>query len=370
MTPAATSTFAARARRAAAPLVALTAVCGLALTGCSGSAPGDAPVETDTVTLVVHDSFPNEEFAEAASTATGYDVEVISAGDGGELTNKLVLTAGAPIADAFFGVDNIFASRLVENDVALAYRPAEFPESGIPYAILEGEQADAGFALTPVDHGATCINIDPAWFAEQGLAEPATYEDLAKPEYQGLTALLDPTASSTGASFLVGTVAAFGEDGFADYWKSLTDNGARIEQGWSDAYYGQFTQGCEGGTKPIVVSYASSPAFTVNEDATESSTRALLDTCTRQVEYAGVLKGAANEAGAKAVVDYLVSHEFQQTIPDAMYMSPVDASVEMPEAWAKFAPEPAADQTHDLAPDEIERGREGWLKTLGDTIGL
>ena len=85
-------------RRSAAPLVA---VCGLALTGCSGSAP-DAPAETEKVTLVVHDSFPNDEFAEAASAATGYDVEVISAGDGGELTNKLVLTAGAPIADAFF----------------------------------------------------------------------------------------------------------------------------------------------------------------------------------------------------------------------------------------------------------------------------
>ncbi|WP_024356844.1 thiamine ABC transporter substrate-binding protein [Leucobacter chironomi] len=359
----------APARRSAVPFVALAAVCGLALTGCAGSAPG-TPAESEKVTLVVHDSFPNDEFAEAASAATGYDVEVISAGDGGELTNKLVLTAGAPIADAFFGVDNIFASRLIERDVVEPYRPAGFPDSGLGFTI-DGEGSDgAPFSLTPVDHGATCVNIDPAWFAEQGLAEPATYEDLAKPEYASLTALLDPTASSTGASFLVGTVAKFGEDGFADYWKRLTDNGARIEQGWSDAYYGQFTQGGEGGTKPIVVSYASSPAFTVDDELTASSTRALLDTCTRQVEYAGVLQGAANEAGAQAVVDYLVSHEFQQTIPDAMYMSPVDASVEMPEAWAKFAPEPAEGQTHDLAPSAIERGREGWLQTLGDTIGL
>lgn len=357
------------ARRVAAPLIALAAVCGLALTGCAGSAP-DGQAETEKVTLVVHDSFPNDEVAAAASAATGYDVEVISAGDGGELTNKLVLTAGAPIADAFFGVDNIFASRLIERDVVEPYRPAGFPDSGLAFTI-DGEGADGEpFSLTPVDHGATCVNIDPAWFAEQGLAEPATYEDLAKPEYAALTALLDPTASSTGASFLVGTVAKFGEDGFADYWQRLTDNGARIEQGWSDAYYGQFTQGGEGGTKPIVVSYASSPAFTVDDELTASRTRALLDTCTRQVEYAGVLQGAANKAGAQAVVDYLVSHEFQQTIPDAMYMSPVDASVEMPEAWAKFAPEPAEGQTHDLAPSVIERGREGWLQTLGDTIGL
>lgn len=371
--------------RAAPPAVALAVAGGLALAGCAAT-PSDGPGQAGgdaagTVTLAVHDSFPNEAFAEAASEATGYEVEVVSAGDGGELTNTLVLTKGAPIADAFFGVDTIFASRIVENDVVVPHRPVDFPESGNDYAILDPEaeaeaSADAGaageppFALVPVDLGAVCINVDSDWFAAEGVAEPRSYEDLADPAYRDLTVLLDPTASSTGASFLVGTVAEFGEDGFADYWSRLTDNGARIEQGWSDAYYGQFTQGGEGGTRPIVLSYASSPAFTVSEDGSASSTKALLDTCTRQVEYAGVLAGAANEAGARAVVDYLVSSEFQQTIPDAMYMTPVDASIEMPEAWARFAPEPGPDQTHDLPAADIERGREGWLKTLSEQIGL
>lgn len=375
-----------RKRRVVTPLLAAAAVSALALTGCAtgpsdgpGQAGGDAEAGTGTgtVTLVVHDSFPNDEVAAAASAATGYDVEVISAGDGGELTNKLVLTQGAPIADAFFGVDNIFASRIVENDVAAPYRSAAFPESGLDYAVFEDgsdgastANRDGDFLLTPIDTGATCINIDTGWFEEEGIAEPETYEDLAKPEYAGLTALLDPTASSTGASFLVGTVAKFGEDGFADYWKSLVDNDARIEQGWGDAYYGQFTQGGESGTKPIVVSYASSPAFTVNDEGTAAATKALLDTCTRQIEYAGVLKGSANEQAAQAVIDYLVSPEFQETIPETMYMVPVDGEVELPEAWAEFAPEPAAGQTHDLSPAEIEAGREGWLRTLGDEIGL
>lgn len=373
-----------RARRVAAPAVSLAAACALALAGCS-AAPDDDPGlpssgdAGEKVTFVVHDSFPDEAFAEAASAATGYEVEVVSAGDGGELTNKLVLTKGAPIADAFFGVDTIFASRLVENDVVAPYAPAELPADAPQYAVPEDRETDpqslsaddvAATGLVPVDHGAVCINIDTEWFAAEGVAEPESYEDLADPAYRDLAVLLDPTASSTGASFLVGTVSKFGEDGFADYWQSLADNGARIEQGRSDAYYGQFTQGGDGGTRPIVLSYASSPAFTVAEDGASTSTRALLDTCTRQVEYAGVLAGAANEAGAQAVVDYLVSAEFQQTIPDAMYMTPVDGSIAMPEAWAEFAPEPAVGQTHDLPAAEIERGREGWLKALGDLIGL
>ncbi|QYM76738.1 thiamine ABC transporter substrate binding subunit [Leucobacter luti] len=365
-----------RATRTALPV--LGTALALALAGCAPAASHDNGAgegDPKTVTLAVHSSFPNEEFAKAASAATGYEVSVIAAGDGGELTNKLVLTKGAPIADAFFGVDTIFASRLVANEVVEPYRPAGLAESFEDLAILPEESSGAAdssvpFALTPVDQGATCINIDPAWFAEQGLTEPQSYDDLTKPEYRDLTVLLDPTASSTGASFLVGTVAKFGEDGFADYWQALMDNGARIEQGWSDAYNGQFTQGGGEGTKPIVVSYGSSPAFTVSEDGAATTSKALLDTCSNQVEYAGVLAGAANPEGAQAVVDYLVSSEFQATIPDTMYMYPVTSDVELPETWARFAPVPSETQLNDLPSADIEAGREGWLKTLSEQIGL
>ncbi|GAB2555819.1 thiamine ABC transporter substrate-binding protein [Leucobacter ruminantium] len=347
-------------RRAVPVAVVAAAALGLALTGCSGS-----PDEADSrkVTLVVHDAFPNEEFAKAASAATGYDVEVITGGEGGELTNKLVLTRGAPIADAFYGVDNTYASRLIENDVVEPYTPEGLPASADEYAF------DGSGSLTPVDVGATCINIDTEWFAEHGIAEPSSYEDLARPEYRDLSVLLDPLSSSTGGSFLIGTVAEFGEDGYLDYWQRLLDNGARLEQNWSDAYYGQFSAASDG-DRPIVLSYSSSPVATLNDDGTASSSRALLDTCTSEVEYAGVLAGAANAEGARAVVDYLVSSEFQATIPDTMYMYPVDADAGLPETWAEFAPMPSREQLRDLPASEVDAGREGWLKRLGEQIGL
>lgn len=369
MTPAISHVSSERAARRPKHLggLVLLAIGALTLSACATGAPGDdggAAAETEAVTIVVHDSFPNEEFAAAASKATGYDVEVVSAGDGGELTNKLVLTKGAPIADAFFGVDTIFASRLVENGVVEPYTPAELPESASDLAI------DDKGSLTAVDRGATCVNIDTSWFQEHGVAEPESYEDLAKPAYRDLSVLLDPTASSTGASFLVGTVAAFGEDGFVGYWQQLVDNGARIEQGWSDAYNGQFTQGGGDGTRPIVVSYSSSPAFTVSKDGKSTTTKALLGTCSNQVEYAGVLAGAANPDGAKAVIDYMVSREFQDTIAEAMYMYPADSAAAVPAEWDEFAPLPSAEESHDLSSAEIEAGREDWLRALGEQIGL
>ena len=70
--------------------------------------------------------------------------------------------------------------------------------------------------------------------------------------------------------------------------------------GWSDAYQTDFSGSGEGGAYPIVVSYASSSAATLTADGSASTTATLLTTSTRQVEYAGVLAGAANPEGAKA----------------------------------------------------------------------
>ncbi len=358
-------------------ILAVPLAATLGLIGCSSGADGGAEVANSeaankAVTLVVHDSFVDgEAFSAAASAATGYDVEVMTAGDGGELTNKLVLTQGAPIADAFFGVDNTYASRLIDNDVVDPVPADALPDRAVALGLaLTGAAEGAELPLVPVDMGATCVNIDTEWFANEGIAEPQSFDDLVDSTYRDLTVLLDPTASSTGASFMIATVSAYGEAGFADYWKALGDNGARMVQGWSEAYSGEFTGASDTGTRPIVVSYSTSPAFTVNDDGTESSTRALLDTCSTQIEYAGVLAGAPNPDGARAVVEYLLSAEFQGGIADEMYMYPVDDSIALPASWEEFAPMPAEGQTHDLEPAEIQAGLQDWLRTLGDAVGL
>ena len=54
---------------------------------------------------------------------TGYTVKVEPNGDAGQLTNKLVLTKGSPIADMVYGIDNTFASRAVEEGVLADYTP-------------------------------------------------------------------------------------------------------------------------------------------------------------------------------------------------------------------------------------------------------
>jgi thiamine transport system substrate-binding protein len=113
-----------------------------------------------------------------------------------------------------------------------------------------------------------------------------------------------------------------------------------------------------------VLSYASSPPFTIPEGEDSPTTSALLDTCFRQVEYAGVLEGAANPEGAQALVDFMLGESFQAALPENMYVFPVDESVELPELWARWAATPEDPLSVD--PATIAANRDEWLTTWGE----
>ena len=287
---------------------------------------------------------------------SGYDLVLKASGDAGALTNKLVLTKDNPTGDAVFGIDNTFASRAIDEGVLDAY-DAELPD-GAEEFVLEGDDEQM---LTPVDTGNVCVNIDDTYFAE-GVAPPATLEDLTKPEYKDLFVTAGATTSSPGLAFLLATIAEYGDD-WPDYWTRLLDNGAKLTEGWTDAYQVDFTQGGGGGDRPIVLSYDSSPAFTVDGEG-GTTTSALLDTCFRQVEYAGVLAGADNPEGAQALVDFMLGEDFQAALPEAMYVFPVDPAVALPADWATFAVQPETPYTVD--PAEIAANRDAWLTEWSD----
>ncbi|MFC4615792.1 thiamine ABC transporter substrate binding subunit [Cellulomonas algicola] len=354
-------------RRTSVPVLALAAGTVLALAGCSAIGGGDpSPAASGggggTVTLVTHDSFGlSDGLLESFEEESGLTVEVVQPGDAGALVNQLVLTKDAPLGDLVFGVDNTFASRAIDEGVVEPYTSsAPAAEDAAQYAV------DGSDALTAVDFGDVCLNVDHAWFTEHGVAEPASLDDLTKPEYRDLLVVPSAVTSSPGLAFLLATVGAKGEDGWQDYWTALVANGLKVSEGWSDAYYTDFSGGGGDGPRPVVLSYASSPPFTVPDEADEPTTGALLGTCFRQVEYAGVLANAENPEGAQQLLDFLLSDEVQADIPGSMYMYPVSTAVDLPEEWARWAP--LADAPFEVAPADVDAHREEWLAAWSEIV--
>lgn len=344
---------------------AIAAVLSLGLaSGCSlGSSRSDDAEGSKQVVVATHESWNmSKPVLKEFTEQTGYVVKVQPTGDAGELTNKLVLTKGSPIADMVYGIDNTFVSRAVDEGILTDYEPADDP--GASY---EPEDEILARQVTAVDYSDVCVNVDDTWFEQKGIAPPKSFEDLAAKKYRGLFVLPAPTTSSPGLAFLLATIARFGEDGWKDYWTRLEANDVKLTSGWSDAYQVDFTAGGGSGDRPIVLSYASSPPFTIPEDGGPPATSALLDTCFRQVEYAAVLKGAENPEGARAFIDFMEGKSFQEALPDNMYVFPVDASVGLPETWTDYAP--TAERTWQVDDAAIAANRDSWLREWADVAG-
>ncbi|GLZ41196.1 thiamine ABC transporter substrate-binding protein [Actinokineospora sp. NBRC 105648] len=322
-------------------------------TGGSGGGSGEAKTGERTVVLVTHDSFDADAAVlEKFRADTGIKIDVRKSGDAGALTNQLVLTKGAPLGDAAFGVDTTFASRALDEGVFAEYRSPEADKGPQRYSVDDKNR------LSAVDVGDVCVNVDPAALTAKNLPVPASFEDLADAKYKDLLVVEDPATSSPGLAFVLGTVAHYGNQGWVNYWQRLKANGVKVVSGWEEAYTQEFSGSSGKGPRPIVVSYASSPSAEIGDDG-KPRTQALLDTCFRQVEYAGVLNGAKNTDDARKVVDFLLSEPFQKQVPEKMYVYPAREGVALPDAWQKAAPLPQSPAT--LAAGDIQANRERWI---------
>ena len=339
--------------------LALTAtVVATALVGCSSGGGGDAK----TVTLVTHDSFAASKSVLAAFTKqTGYKVRVLKNGDAGAALNQVVLTKDAPLGDAFYGVDNTFLTRALDEKVFDVYRPKALA------SVTPGLRLDPTGHATPVDFGDVCINWDRKRFAST--PPPTTLDDLTKPAYKDQLVVENPATSSTGLAFVAATVAKYG-DGWLDYWDRLRANGVRVVDGWEQAYDGEFS-GAAGskGTRPLVVSYASSPpaeVYFAKPQPTSAPTGSMDSSCFRQVEFVGVLHGAAHPAAARRLVDFMLGRTFQADMPLQMFVYPAVTGTPLPPVFTRFStvtPDPLT-----LSPARIGRDRKQWIEQWTDHV--
>ncbi len=345
---------------------------GAALTACASDDDASGAPDSTTsagaptgITLVAYDSFPesdtslNDALAEF-SADTGIDVEILVAGDAGTMLSKASLTAGNPEGDVMWGIDNTLLSRAIADDVFDPYVATPIADGSAAIA-QEFLQLVPNGEATPVDYGDVCVNYDIGWYAERDLDPPSTFADLADPAYAGQLVVENPATSSPGLAFLLATIDEYGPDGWQDYWNRLGDNGVEVVDGWTEAYYERFTW-AGGGPTPMVVSYGSSPPAEVifaDPPRSDAPTGVIEDTCLRQVEFAGVLRGTESPGAARQLVDFLLSERFQRELALNLFVYPTNEAVDLPAEFVDFAVVPDSSRT--LDPELIDERRSAWI---------
>jgi len=320
-------------KRILASLLALFTIVGFS--GCAS--------QPKTLTLIAHDSFVmSDDLISSFEETFGYQLTIVRAGDAGAMTNKLVLTKDAPLADVVFGIDNTFSPVATKNN------------------LIDG-------SLVPIDFADVCFNVDLGYFKSHSLPIPQDWRELTSKQYKGLTVIENPNTSSTGLAFLISTHAGFASvSGTNNWWLALRDNDVKVAASWEDAYYSDFSGSSGKGKYPIVLSYSSSPADEVYENG-QLKTQALLKDCYRQTEYVGVLKNASNPQGARDLIEFMKDQYFQSSLPQAMYVYPIEKSIALPPRWANYAPAATSTIGSDL---DIDGNRDSWLADFNSVFDV
>ena len=324
------------------------------------SAPkATATPEPSTLVVLTNDSFDiGEEIIAQFEEINNASVTIQKAGSSGQVLNRAILEKGNPSGDLLYGVDNTFLSRALREEIFIQYKSGQI--GNIPAQFI----LDDTFHVSPVDYGYVNINYDIAYLDDKGLAPPASLEVLTQPEWDGRLVVENPATSTPGLAFLISTVSYFGEDDeydYLDFWADLKKNNVAVKEGWSEAYYTDFTK--YGGDRPLVVSYATSPAAELffSEGAYEvpPTGNVLVDKATfLQIEGIGILKGTDNETLAKKFVDFVLDVPFQEDIPGRMFVYPVNSKAQTPD-YFQYAEVPTAPSDIDAA--TIDAKRDDWI---------
>jgi thiamine transport system substrate-binding protein len=292
--------------------------------------------EEAELTVYTYDSFLGDwgagpKVALLFEKSTGIKLKFISKGDGGQLLSALILEKNDPQADVVVGFDNQLAPKALEADILANYRVKA--AEGLP----EWLRFDTTNRLTPFDYGHFAI----IWDSQKLANPPKSLEDLTKPEYAKKLIIMDPRTSTVGLGFLSWTRSVYGE-GWKDYWGRLRPSLLAMTPSW-DTGYGLFTSG----EAPLVLSYATSPAYHMESDKTDRY-RALEfpEGHAIQIEAAGIVKGTKHRHNAEAFMNFLLTKECQAELPLTQYMYPVNAETPLPASYS-IALKPAKTLTID-----------------------
>jgi thiamine transport system substrate-binding protein len=309
--------------------------------------------QADALRVIAHDSFElSKPVLAEFEKQTGVKVELIKAGDAGQMLNKLILTRANPIADVAFGLDNTLVGKAAAAGVIDAYSP-KAGSKPVRFTLPHG--------VASVDYGYVTLNIDKAWFAKSHLPLPKTLNDLTLPAYRNLLVVENPSTSSTGEAFLLSTISALGEKGAFDFWARLRKNGLKVAKGWTEAYYTDFSR--NGGARPIVLSYATSPAAEVfyskqKLNAAPTSNLMLPGAVFLQVEGIALVKGGHQRAAAEKFIEFMRSDAVQKDLQTTMWMYPVVNGTPQAPVFG-FASQPEQHQTPTAA--QIQQNGPAWV---------
>lgn len=316
--------------------LALVPAIVLGLAGCSGSAEKKAeePKKEDkaaTQTLNIYSSRHydvDKVLYDKFTKETGIKINVVE-GKAPELIERLVREKDAPEADMFLTVGAESIAQLKQEDI-LGKFSSQTVEKNIP-------EKFRGEGWTGVSSRARVIAY------VKGKVDPKTitsYDDLAKPEWKGQV-LARPSKSSYNKALLASFIELNGKEAATKWAKGVADNFAREPKG-NDRDQAKAIVAGEG-KLAIMNSYywvlLKNSADPEEQKVADAIDLIFPDKTHVNLSYAGIIKGAKNEANVVKFMEFLTAQPQQQLIAEKNGEFPLNEQTQVPQpqkGWLGF----------------------------------
>ncbi len=300
-----------------------------------------------TLTLYTYDSFaskwgpwPKIKKAFEAS-CEGCRLKIVALEDGVSILNRLRLEGKNTKADIVLGLDTnlmaeaqktgLFAKHLV--DTSKLTLPSNWDN---PYFL-------------PFDYGYFSFIYNSQTLSNP----PKSLKELIETTENISIIYQDPRTSTPGLGLLLWIKYVYGENA-PKAWQQLAKKTVTVTKGWSEAYKMFLEKEAD-----MVLSYTTSPAyhFLIEQDETYQSAT-FGEGHYLQIEVAAKLKRAEQNPLADLFMHFILSDEFQNTIPTTNWMYPV-TQIPLPAEFEKLT-KPSTYLT--FTPQEVAAKRRTWIR--------
>jgi len=304
--------------------------------------------------LVVYSSVDEEnakKILNQFSKATGIKVQMVFLSTGPALS-RMEAEKANPQADVWFGAPN--ENHIMANNKGLTQPYVSKNASAVDGNFRDPQGYWHAFYMNPLGVGVLADEL-----IKRGLKVPATWQDMLNPGYKGLIQMPSPQSSGTALVMIMTLVQLHGENKAYEFMKAMNPN------------VQTYTQSGTGPAKSLAIGEAKiaiqfTPAFLqLMDEGYPVKVAFPSEGVGYESPALSILKGAKSFEEAKALVDWILSKEGQETLSaQKTFFFPVRKDVFAGKGLPKLSDIKLIEYDRDALAKERNRLVDRWVKEV------